>query len=101
MIDPTEATPPGAEGHFDAHDKQDPITVDMTGWTSLGLGDFLRWSNCITDFCLITPSSTRQIADHSGFRMANRPRPWWGYGQLYIGLYVMFMMGRTITIRRC
>ena len=60
VIDPTEATPRVPKA-FDAHDKQDPITVDMTGWTSLGLGDFLRWSNCITDFCLITPSSTRQI----------------------------------------
>jgi len=60
VIDPTDATPRVAKS-FDANHKQDPMIVDMTGWTDLNLDDFLRWSNCITDFCLITPDSTRQI----------------------------------------
>jgi len=37
------------------------MIVDMTGWPALTVDDLLRWSNCITDFCLITPHSTRQI----------------------------------------
>jgi D-alanyl-D-alanine carboxypeptidase len=60
VIDPTDATPRVAKS-FDANFKQDPMTVDITGWTALTVDDFLRWSNCITNFCLITPNSTRQI----------------------------------------
>jgi len=60
VIDPTDATPRIAKG-FDANFKPDPMIVDMTGWPALTVDDLLRWSNCITDFCLITPHSTRQI----------------------------------------
>lgn len=60
VIDPTDMTPRVPKS-FDANFKESPITVDMTGWTSLNLNDFLRWSNCITKFCLITPDSTRRI----------------------------------------
>jgi D-alanyl-D-alanine carboxypeptidase len=60
VIDPTNATPRVAKS-FDANYKQDPMTVDITGWPALTVDDFLRWSNCITNFCLMTPNSTRQI----------------------------------------
>ncbi|WP_084584684.1 serine hydrolase domain-containing protein [Sphingomonas azotifigens] len=60
VIDPTDTTPRVAKG-FDAQFKPDPLTVDMTGWPALTLDDFIRWSNCIKKFCLITPESTRQI----------------------------------------
>jgi len=60
VIDPTDATPQVAKD-FDANFKQDPMKVYLTGWTALTVDDFLRWSSCITSFCLITPSSTRQI----------------------------------------
>ena len=60
VIDPTDATPRVAKS-FDANYKQDPMTVDITGWPALTVDDFLRWSNCMTSFCLITPDSTRQI----------------------------------------
>jgi D-alanyl-D-alanine carboxypeptidase len=60
VIDPTDTTPRIAKD-FDARFKQDPMIVDMTGWTALTADDFLRWSNCITNFCLINPESTRRI----------------------------------------
>jgi CubicO group peptidase (beta-lactamase class C family) len=60
VIDPIDGTPRTPRS-FDANFKESPITVDMTGWTSLSLDDFLRWSNCISSFCLITPDSTRHI----------------------------------------
>ena len=60
VIDPTEATPRVAKS-FDANYKQDPMTVDITGWTAMTVDDFLRWSDCIKNFCLITANSTRQI----------------------------------------
>ena len=60
VIDPTEATPRMAKG-FDAHFVPDPMKVYLTGWTALTVDDFLRWSDCITRFCLITPDSTRRI----------------------------------------
>lgn len=60
VIDPTDMTPKVPKS-FDVNFKESPITVDMTGWISLGLDDFLRWSNCITKFCLITSDSTRRI----------------------------------------
>jgi D-alanyl-D-alanine carboxypeptidase len=60
VIDPTDGTPRTPRS-FDANFKESPITVDMTGWTALNLDDFLRWSNCIAHFCLITPDSTRHI----------------------------------------
>ncbi|MGB9152409.1 MAG: serine hydrolase domain-containing protein [Alphaproteobacteria bacterium] len=60
VIDPTDGAP-RVPRSFDANFKESPLTVDMTGWTSLSLDDFLRWSNCITNFCLITPDSTRRI----------------------------------------
>ena len=60
VIDPTEATPRVAKG-FDDHGKQDSLAVPVTGWAWLTLDDFFRWSQCITEFCLIGPNSTRQI----------------------------------------
>lgn len=60
VIDPTEATPRVAKG-FDAQFKLDPLKVYLSGWPALTVDDFLRWSNCITHFCLISPDSTRQI----------------------------------------
>ncbi len=60
VIDPIDGTP-RVPRSFDANFKESPLTVDMTGWTSLSADDFLSWSNCITNFCLITPDSTRRI----------------------------------------
>lgn len=60
VIDPTDATPRVAKG-FDAQFKPDPLTVAITGWPALTIDDFLRWSNCITHFCLISPESTSKI----------------------------------------
>ncbi len=60
VIDPTDATPMIAKS-FDAKFKQDALIPPISGWVCLTLDDFLRWSNCMTSFCLIRPSSTRQI----------------------------------------
>ena len=60
VIDPTDATPRMPRS-FDANFKESPITVDMTGWTTLNVDDFLNWSDCIRSFCLISPDSTRRI----------------------------------------
>lgn len=60
VIDPTEASPRIARS-FDAQGKTDPMILWMTGWTALTVDDLLRWSDCITNFCLISPASTRQI----------------------------------------
>lgn len=70
-IDPTNATPRIAKS-FDANFKQDPMTLDISGWTSLTADDFFRWSNCMASFCLITPDSTRQlgIGRHPGWSTA-------------------------------
>jgi D-alanyl-D-alanine carboxypeptidase len=60
VIDPTDGVPQVAKG-FDAHFKQDPLKVYLTGWPAVTVDDFWRWSNCVTTFCLISPESTRQI----------------------------------------
>lgn len=60
VIDPADAEPLIAKS-FDANHKQDAPIAPISGWVCLSLDDFLRWSDCIRDFCLITPSSTRQI----------------------------------------
>ena len=60
VIDPTDATPRMAKS-FDRNFTQDPMTLDISGWTALTVNDFFRWSNCMTSFCLITPDSTSQL----------------------------------------
>ena len=41
--------------------KQDGLEVPVSGWTCLTIDDFYKWSQCINNFCLITPASTRTI----------------------------------------
>jgi len=41
--------------------KQDGLDVPISGWTCLNIDDFYKWSQCINNFCLISPASTRTI----------------------------------------
>ena len=61
VIDPDEATPRMAKA-FSADGTQDKLVAPISGWVSLSLADFLLWSRCIQTFCLISPESTRLIA---------------------------------------
>ena len=60
VIDPSEETPHVAKS-FSADGKQDKLDAPISGWVSLSLVDFLKWSRCIQTFCLISPESTRLI----------------------------------------
>jgi D-alanyl-D-alanine carboxypeptidase len=41
--------------------KQDGLEVPISGWTCLTVDDFYKWSQCISNFCLIKVASTRTI----------------------------------------
>ncbi|WP_157676719.1 serine hydrolase domain-containing protein [Chryseobacterium sp. T16E-39] len=60
LVDPTDKDPFMARS-FDNNFKQDGLEVPISGWTSLNLEDFYKWAHCIDTFCLINPSSTREI----------------------------------------
>lgn len=61
VIDPSDVTPQVAKA-FSAEGKQDNLIAPMSGWVSLLIADLLKWSQCIQTFCLISPESTRLIA---------------------------------------
>jgi CubicO group peptidase (beta-lactamase class C family) len=46
---------------FNNNFKQDGLEVPISGWTCLTVDDFYKWSQCINNFCLINPTSTRII----------------------------------------
>jgi CubicO group peptidase (beta-lactamase class C family) len=60
IIDPVDTDPMVAKA-FNNDKKQDKLIYPISGWTALTLADFLRWSDAINTFKLITPASTRQI----------------------------------------
>jgi CubicO group peptidase (beta-lactamase class C family) len=60
LVDPTDKDPLIAKS-FNDDFKQDDLAVPISGWTCLNLDDFYRWSQCIAQFCLITPESTQAI----------------------------------------
>lgn len=60
LVDPTDRDPLMARS-FDNNFKQDGLEVPISGWTCLNLDDFYKWAQCIDQFCLINPSSTREI----------------------------------------
>jgi D-alanyl-D-alanine carboxypeptidase len=60
VIDPSNNDPLIAKS-FNNDFKQDDISVPISGWTCLNVDDFYKWGQCINNFCLINPESTRQI----------------------------------------
>ncbi|WP_261511605.1 serine hydrolase domain-containing protein [Chryseobacterium paludis] len=60
LVDPTDKDPLMARS-FDNNFKQDGLEVPISGWTCLNLDDFYKWAQCIDNFCLINPASTREI----------------------------------------
>jgi D-alanyl-D-alanine carboxypeptidase len=60
IVDPTAADPLIARS-FNNDFKQDGLDVPISGWTCLNADDFYKWSQCINNFCLISPASTRVI----------------------------------------
>lgn len=61
VVDPRDDTPQVAKG-FSAEGTQDKLVAPISGWVALSLADFLKWSRCVQTFCLISPESTRLIA---------------------------------------
>ncbi|UEG53556.1 beta-lactamase family protein [Mucilaginibacter daejeonensis] len=61
VIDPDENTPTLAKP-FDNDLKAYPLIAPITGWTCLDLEDFLRWSNALNTFKLISPAATLQLS---------------------------------------
>ena len=60
LIDPTDKDPLIARAYSD-DGRQDPLDVPISGWTSVTVVDFYKWAQCINNFKLISPESTRQI----------------------------------------
>ena len=60
VVDPTAGDPLIARS-FNNDFKQDGLEVPITGWTCLNAADFYKWSQCINNFRLISPASTRII----------------------------------------
>nr|WP_294794279.1 serine hydrolase domain-containing protein [uncultured Mucilaginibacter sp.] len=60
IVDPTDSEPLMAKS-FNESFVQDGLAVPISGWTALNLDDFYKWSECIVNFRLIDPTSTRQI----------------------------------------
>jgi D-alanyl-D-alanine carboxypeptidase len=60
IVDPTAADPLIARS-FNDDFKQDGLDVPISGWTCLTVDDFYKWSQCINNFSLISPASTRII----------------------------------------
>ncbi|RYZ81312.1 MAG: class A beta-lactamase-related serine hydrolase, partial [Moraxellaceae bacterium] len=60
VVDPVEKDSLIARS-FNNDFKQDGLEVPISGWTCLTVGDFYRWSQCINNFCLVSPASTKAI----------------------------------------
>lgn len=60
VVDPTVSDPLVAKS-FNNDFKEDGLEVPISGWTCLTIDDFYKWSQCINNFCLISPISTSEI----------------------------------------
>jgi len=60
IVDPTEQDPLVAKS-YDNNGKQEALIYPITGWTAVTIGDFLKWSDALASFKLISPASTLQI----------------------------------------
>ena len=60
VVDPGESDLLVARS-FNNEFKQDGLQVPISGWTCLAIDDFYKWSQCISNFCLINPESTSVI----------------------------------------
>jgi D-alanyl-D-alanine carboxypeptidase len=60
IVDPSETDELVAKS-FNDDFKQDGLSAPISGWTCLNLDDFYKWAQCINNFCLINPVSTREI----------------------------------------
>jgi D-alanyl-D-alanine carboxypeptidase len=60
VVDPTASDSLIARS-FNNDFKQDGLEVPISGWTCLTADDFYKWAQCISEFCLISPASTRTI----------------------------------------
>ena len=60
LVDPTDQDYLVAKS-YDNNGKQEALIYPITGWTAVTIGDFLKWSNALASFKLITPQSTLQI----------------------------------------
>ena len=65
VVDPTASDTLIARS-FNNDFKQDGLEVPISGWTCLTTDDFYKWSQCISNFCLISPASTRTIITPAG-----------------------------------
>ena len=46
---------------FNENFKTDTLILHITGWTCLNITDFYKWSQAVTNFKNISPSSTLEI----------------------------------------
>lgn len=60
VVDPTDSDSLMARS-FNNDFKQDGLEVPISGWTCLTIDDLYKWSQCVSNFCLINPTSTREI----------------------------------------
>jgi D-alanyl-D-alanine carboxypeptidase len=65
VVDPTDTDRMVARS-FNNDFKQDGLAVPISGWTCLNLADFYKWAQCINNFCIIDPASTREILTPAG-----------------------------------
>jgi len=60
IVDPTDQDLLVAKS-YDNNGKQEALIYPITGWTAVTIGDFLKWSNALANFKLISPQSTLEI----------------------------------------
>lgn len=60
VVDPAESDTLVARA-FNNDFKQDGLAVPISGWTCLTAAGFYKWAQCINNFCLISPASTREL----------------------------------------
>jgi D-alanyl-D-alanine carboxypeptidase len=60
IVDPSENDELVAKS-FNDDFTQDGLNAPISGWTCLNLDDFYKWSQCLNNFRLINPVSTREI----------------------------------------
>ncbi|MDN3551765.1 serine hydrolase [Mucilaginibacter aquaedulcis] len=60
IVDPTDNDTLVAKS-FNDDGKQDVLDYPIMGWTCLNLDDFYTWAQCLQNFRIISPASTRAI----------------------------------------
>jgi CubicO group peptidase (beta-lactamase class C family) len=60
VVDPTDQDTLMAKS-YDNSGKQEALIYPITGWTAVTINDFLKWSDALASFKLISPASTLQI----------------------------------------